>query len=66
MRENVNIMYPDYKKIRNESCRINCMITQEDFYTNYPNPYRIDYIARDISDYKKRCKMVTRTFSSER
>ena len=66
MRKETNIIYPDYKKIRNESCRINCMVTQEDFYTNHPNPYRIDYIARDIGEYRKRCKMTTRTLNIER
>lgn len=44
---------PDYKRIRELSHRIHCTITEADFNTNHPNPYRIDYIASDIGRYLK-------------
>ena len=42
------ITYPDYKSIRELSHCINCTITQADFNTSSPNPYRIDYLISDI------------------
>ena len=66
MRKTVNITYPDYERIRNESCRINCTVTEKDFDTYRPNPLRIDYIARDIGDYRKRCKITSRTLNAVR
>lgn len=44
---------PDYKAIRELSHRIDCTITEADFNTNHPNPYRIDYTASDIHRYLK-------------
>lgn len=43
----------DYKAIRELSHRIDCTITDDDFNTSHPNPYRIDYIASDIHRYLK-------------
>ena len=45
--------YPDYKSIRELSHCIDCTITQADFNTSNPNPYRIDYLISDISRYLK-------------
>ena len=47
------ITYPDYKTIRELSHRMDCTITQADFNTSSPNPYRIDYTASDIHRYLK-------------
>ena len=47
------ITYPDYKSIRELSHCIDCTITQADFNTSSPNPYRIDYITSDIHRYLK-------------
>lgn len=44
---------PDYKTIRELSHRMDCTITQADFNTSSPNPYRIDYTASDIHRYLK-------------
>ena len=44
---------PDYKSIQELSHRIDCTITQADFDTSHPNPYRIDYTASDIHRYLK-------------
>lgn len=44
---------PDYKTIRELSHRIDCTITEADFNTCHPNPYRIDYTASDIHRYLK-------------
>ena len=41
----------DYKAICKLSHRIDCTITEADFNTNHPNPYRIDYTASDIHRY---------------
>ena len=43
----------DYKKIRELSHRIDCTITEADFNTNHPSPYRIDYLVSDIHRYLK-------------
>lgn len=43
----------DYKTIRELSHRIDCTITEADFDTSKPNPYRIDYITSDINRYLK-------------
>ena len=45
--------YPDYKLIRELSYRMDCTITQEDFNTSIPNPYRIDYLISDMRRYLK-------------
>lgn len=45
------ITYPDYKAIRELSHCIDCTITQADFNTSSPNPYRIDYLISDIHRY---------------
>lgn len=45
--------YPDYKSIRELSYRMDCTITQEDFNTSIPNPYRIDYLISDMRRYLK-------------
>ena len=47
------IKYPDYKKIREESCRMDCTIVEADFNTNHPHTYRVDYAANDIKRYLK-------------
>lgn len=44
---------PDYKLIQKLSHRIDCTITEADFNTNRPNPYRIDYAVSDIHRYSK-------------
>lgn len=44
---------PDYKRIRELSYRIDCTIAEADFDMSKPNPYRIDYTARDIHRYLK-------------
>ena len=49
-----NFTYPDYRKIRELSHRMDCTITEADFNTSRPNPYRIDYAASDINRYLKR------------
>lgn len=41
----------DYKEIRQLSHRIDCTVTEADFNTNRPNPYRIAYVAGDIHRY---------------
>lgn len=43
----------DYKRIRKMSYCMDCTITEEDFNTSYPNPYRIDYLMSDIHRYLK-------------
>ena len=43
----------DYEKIQELSHRIDCTITEADFNTSHPNPYRIDYAASDIHRYLK-------------
>ena len=45
--------YPDYKRIRELSYRMDCTITQEDFNTSIPNPYRIEYLISDMRRYLK-------------
>lgn len=47
------IVEPDYKAICKLSHRIDCTITEADFNTNHPHPYRIDYTASDIHRYLK-------------
>lgn len=49
-----NISQPDYKKLQEMSHRVDCTITEADFNTSHPNPYRIDYTAGDIHRYLKR------------
>lgn len=51
MENEIKIVEPDYKKIRELSRRIDCMVTIADFNTSHPNPYRISYIAGDINRY---------------
>ena len=45
--------YPDYKSIQELSHCIDCTITQADFNTSIPNPYRIDYLISDMRRYLK-------------
>ena len=45
--------YTDYKAVRELSHCMDCTITQADFDTSNPNPYRIDYLISDISRYLK-------------
>ena len=47
------ITYTDYKTVRELSHCMDCTITQADFNTSSPNPYRIDYLISDISKYLK-------------
>ena len=54
MENKTKFQEPDYKAIRELSHRIDCTITEADFYTSHPNPYRIDYISSDIGRYLKR------------
>ena len=44
----INYMFIDYGKINELSHRIDCTVTEADFNTNHPNPYRINYAAEDI------------------
>ena len=44
----INYMFIDYGEINKLSHRIDCTITEADFNTNCPNPYRIDCAAGDI------------------
>ena len=53
IKNETNLTYPDYKKIGELSHHIDCTITEADFNTSHPNPYRIDYIASDIHRYLK-------------
>lgn len=53
MKAKKEFIYPDYEKIRKESRRIDCTITEADFNTDRPNPRRIDYTASDIRRYLK-------------
>ena len=43
--------FPNYQKIREMSKRMDCTISEADFNTSRPNPYRIDYAASDIHRY---------------
>nr|DAH15388.1 MAG TPA: hypothetical protein [Caudoviricetes sp.] len=43
--------YVDYKGIRERSKRMNCTISEADFFTNHPNPFRVGYTALDINRY---------------
>lgn len=47
------ITYTDYKAVQELSHCMDCTITQADFNTSSPNPYRIDYLISDISKYLK-------------
>ena len=53
MENKTKIVAPDYKRIRELSHRIDCTITEADFNTSRPNPYRIDYAVSDIHRYSK-------------
>ena len=50
----IKVVVPDYKRTRELSHRIDCTITEADFNTNHPNPYRIDYAVGDIHRFVKR------------
>ena len=52
-----NNIYIDYKAIREMGKRIDCTITEADFNTSHPNPYRIDNTVADINRYKTRVKI---------
>ena len=45
--------YSDYELIKELSYHIDCTVTEADFDTSHPNPYRIDYAASDIYRYLK-------------
>lgn len=51
-----NNIYIDYKAIREMGKRIDCTITEADFNTSHPNPYRVDYTVADINRYTTRVK----------
>ena len=51
MNRSLKVTYPDYKKIKKESCHFDCTITEADFNTSHPNPRRIVYTASDINRY---------------
>lgn len=51
-----NKVYIDYKTIREIGKRMDCTITEADFNTSHPNPYRISYMVNDIARYKARVK----------
>lgn len=53
MERETKITYPDYKAIQKESHRIDCTISEADFYTNHPNLNRINTTASDINRYLK-------------
>ena len=54
MKSKTRITYPDYRKIREESRYFNHTISEADFNTNRPNPYRISSAASDINVYLRR------------
>ena len=56
MKTEIKIVNPDYKKIREESHRIDCTVTLADFNTSYPNLRRIAYTSTDIKRYLKHKK----------
>lgn len=49
----IEIKYPDYKLIREESRRIDCTVTAADFNTNHPNTNGITYLVSDLNRYLK-------------
>lgn len=49
----IKVMVSDYMKIRELSQRIDCTVTNDDFNTSHPNPYRISYLVSDIGRYLK-------------
>lgn len=49
----IKIKHPDYRRIQELSHCIDHTITGADFNTNYPNSYRINYVAGDIHRYFK-------------
>ena len=53
MENKTKFTQPDYKAIRELSHCIDCTITEAEFNTNHPNPYRIDYAISDIHRYLK-------------
>lgn len=48
--------YLNHEEIRRDSHRVDCTVTEADFNTNRPNPYRINYAISDISRYFKHNK----------
>ena len=54
VREKTTIIQPDYKALRELSKRIDCSVTEADFYTSHPNPLRIPYMISDINRYTRR------------
>lgn len=48
--------YVDYKAIREMGKRVDCTVTEADFGTSRPNPYRISYAVSDIVRYKARLR----------
>ena len=53
MKNKTKSTYPDYKAIRAEARKIDCTITEADFYTNHPNRCRINSIISDINRHLK-------------
>ncbi len=53
IKNETKLTYPDYKRIRELSHRIDCTVTQADFDTSHPNPNRINYTASDVNRYLK-------------
>ena len=53
MKDGMKSTYTDYKSIQEEATHIDCTITEADFYTSHPNPYRISYIVSDINRHLK-------------
>lgn len=51
-----NKAYIDYKVIRELGKRMDCTITEADFNTSSPNPYRISHTVGDIARYKARAR----------
>lgn len=49
----IEVIKPD------EYCRISHIIAPSDFNTNYPNPDRVNRIAREIEEYLKYKKKYT-------
>ena len=53
MKTEVKITYPDYKEIRENSDGANCVLSEADFDTGKPNPYRVSKTASEINEYLK-------------
>lgn len=56
MQTKQNKTYIDYKAIREMGRRMDCTVTEADFNTRRPNPYRISHTVGDIARYKARVR----------